>query len=284
MPDDLPNLDNTPRRTVAEEFYGTLYPYVDYRGGMIASVQNPIRRVIYPINPFASQGIPSKDSVAIGERFGNGWRWPINYVSGNVIPQMFPNHFNPDTDEDPTRKSVAGDNLFGAISSPMADGATMKFVGERLPRACNRAKSHYDRCKMVNGAEKCQDEANWTLGVCPNWALAEMSNQKRFEKKVLLIQRNEYRDAMAVSDYNEGRTVADISNKTHIHGTRQYLRPDTMWADERYRNVTKDEIKAAKERHEARLQAAGRFNTPLNPAPHSHDNTGASERLPRPLY
>lgn len=39
---------------------------------------------------------------------------------------------------------------------------------------------------------------------------------------------------MQVSEYNKGRTVADVSNKDYIDGTRKYLRPDTMWADERY--------------------------------------------------
>lgn len=43
-----------------------------------------------------------------------------------------------------------------------------------------------------------------------------------------------YRDCMQVSEYNKGRTVADVSNKDYIDGTRKYLRPDTMWADERY--------------------------------------------------
>jgi len=41
----------------------------------------------------------------------------------------------------------------------------------------------------------------------------------------------EYHRAMAVSPYNEGRTVADVSDKTWIDGTRFNLRPDTVWAD-----------------------------------------------------
>lgn len=63
---------------------------------------------------------------------------------------------------------------------------------------------------------------------------------------------------MKVSAYNEGRTVADISNWTYDHGKRQHLRPDTLWADERYVDVTQEEIDAAKVRYAARLKSEGK--------------------------
>lgn len=111
-----------------------------------------------------------------------------------------------------------------------------------------------------------------------------MRQRKRFEKKVLLIQKGEYDSAMAISSYNEGRSMANVSNKTYVHGTRQFLRPDTMWADERYTNVTSEEINAAKARHEARLKAEGRLNTPLKPDVHMYDNKSAQQNVQKPLY
>lgn len=57
---------------------------------------------------------------------------------------------------------------------------------------------------------------------------------------------------MEVSKYNEGRTVANVSGKTWIHGSRKYLRPDSMWADDRYANVTLEEVEEAKARYNAR--------------------------------
>jgi hypothetical protein len=57
---------------------------------------------------------------------------------------------------------------------------------------------------------------------------------------------------MKVSSYNEGRTVADVSGKTWVHGSRKYLRPDSMWADDRYTNVTLEEVEEAKVRYAAR--------------------------------
>lgn len=56
--------------------------------------------------------------------------------------------------------------------------------------------------------------------------------------KVRGIQNVIYRNAMDISPYNVGRTVADVSDKTWVDGTRTNLRPDTMWADERYRNIS----------------------------------------------
>ena len=56
--------------------------------------------------------------------------------------------------------------------------------------------------------------------------------------KVQLLANTRYRDCMKVSEYNKGRTVADVSDKDFIDGTKKYLRPDSMWADERYSQVT----------------------------------------------
>lgn len=52
---------------------------------------------------------------------------------------------------------------------------------------------------------------------------------------------------MKVADYNIGQSVKDIDgSKKKIHGSKAFLRPDTMWADERYLNVTYEEIMEAR--------------------------------------
>jgi hypothetical protein len=43
---------------------------------------------------------------------------------------------------------------------------------------------------------------------------------------------------MEVSEYNVNRSASDVADKTWVHGTRKYLRPDTMYADERYANIS----------------------------------------------
>ena len=87
---------------------------------------------------------------------------------------------------------------------------------------------------------------------------AVIKEGKRVIKKINVVQDKVLKQAMEVSDYNKGRTVADVSNKTYIHGTRKYLRPDTIWADDRYTDVTHEEIEAAKVRYEQRLASQGR--------------------------
>jgi len=57
---------------------------------------------------------------------------------------------------------------------------------------------------------------------------------------------------MKVSSYNKGRTAANVSDKTWVHGTRVHLRPDTVWADERYSKITQKDVNEAQVRHNAR--------------------------------
>ena len=51
-----------------------------------------------------------------------------------------------------------------------------------------------------------------------------------------------------------------MSTKTWRDGMKDKLRPDTMYADERYINVTQDDIDAAKARIDKK-KAAGKINT-----------------------
>lgn len=60
---------------------------------------------------------------------------------------------------------------------------------------------------------------------------------------------------MKVPGYNKGRTVADVPLKSWADGTPDMLRPNTLWADDRYADVTDDEIKAAQERVNKRRAA-----------------------------
>lgn len=45
---------------------------------------------------------------------------------------------------------------------------------------------------------------------------------------------------MEVPSYNQGRTVADVPLRSWEDGERQNLRPATMWADDRYADITKE--------------------------------------------
>jgi hypothetical protein len=75
---------------------------------------------------------------------------------------------------------------------------------------------------------------------------------------------------MTIPKYNEGRTVADVSSKTWIHGTKKHLRPDSMWADDRYANVTLEEVEEAKVRYNARK---GKSHGHGHGHSHEHDHS-----------
>ena len=51
---------------------------------------------------------------------------------------------------------------------------------------------------------------------------------------------------MEVPDYNRGKTVADVPQRTWSDGERSKLRPNSMWADDRFADITQKEIDEAK--------------------------------------
>ena len=62
---------------------------------------------------------------------------------------------------------------------------------------------------------------------------------------------------MEVPDYNRGRTIADVPNKKWSDGERSKLRPASMWADDRYADITQKEVDEAKQRIKRRNLAKG---------------------------
>ena len=63
---------------------------------------------------------------------------------------------------------------------------------------------------------------------------------------------------MEVSEYNRGRSVANVPRKTWADGTAEKLRSDSMWIDDRYVDITQAEVDQAKERVQKRNEAAGK--------------------------
>lgn len=57
---------------------------------------------------------------------------------------------------------------------------------------------------------------------------------------------------MEVSSYNQGRTVANVPRRTWADGEADRLRPDSMWIDDRYVDITQAEVDQAKQRVQAR--------------------------------
>ncbi len=64
--------------------------------------------------------------------------------------------------------------------------------------------------------------------------------------RIEALNNQKYRRAMEVPDYNQGRTVANVPRRTWIDGNADNLRPDSMWIDDRYVDITQAEVDQAK--------------------------------------
>ena len=189
---------------------------------------------------------------------------------------MAPSHYDPL--DGMNRKSFP---LHHRAHGP-GSGLIPVITSGKYPRGCTRAIQTFERCQMINGAKLCNQEANEILNVCPKWTVDDMVTKKKFKLKVIGIQNELYRRVLKVSNYNKGRSVADLEDKTWLDGTRTHLRPDTMWADDRYATITQTEINEAKVRHAERQK-----KKPIVHAAHSehhYDWIEAKRNEEAPLY
>ncbi len=196
--------------------------------------------------------------MAFGKRDGNGFYMPDPYPTYRVQNAMFPTHF------DPLKNALTPVPGYSGHRYMLHPHASIVGYDEELPRACGRTESLFKRCELVNGRDKCQEEMAEVLKICPTWALEIMRDKRRKNHHINLIDSAQYRKVMEVAEYNRGRTPADISNKTYVNGTKKYLRPDTIWCDDRYADITQQEINEAR----ARMAAKHKFDPTLKPEPH----------------
>lgn len=275
-----PDIDFTPQSSIKEELYGSKYPYFDYNPTLFSKITNPILRAISGINPFAMKQI-SDESIGFSPLNGNMFTPTTieNYPNSIGFRRYQVAHFNA-VDE----AEHVENNLTGAVRSP-AVGGQLNLRAPYIPRGCQRQKKAFTRCKVVNGgSEKCTKEIKNLMEICPNWCLETFKETKRWIKQVNAIQHNQYLEAMEVAPYNKGRSISDISDKTYIHGSRKFLRPDSMWADDRYASVTQEEIDEAKIRHEERTKAHGHHSSHGDHGHHDHNIDYAFKPTSKPLY
>jgi hypothetical protein len=261
--------------------HGTVYPYINVSQSGLNPLLTKFRRSIADINPFAYPQIPTQARAAFGLRYGNSWFQPDIYPNYVTFTKWFATHYDPLKDA-----QFSGRETHWSQQKYAPANTHPIFVTEKLPRACVRTLQTFERCKMINGESKCGHEGKEILEICPNWALDEMKEKVLFLKKAQAIQNKQYRAAMEVSEYNKGRTPADVSDKLWRDGTRHYLRPDTMWADERYAKITQAEINEAKKRVAAR-EAHGeshKHHDKHHGHGHDHHDTYIATIKQAPLY
>ena len=232
-------------------------PYIDVN----PSIFQPIKKAFYRINPFAIPQFSSKDEVNMFIFDGALTYDPQPLPNSEVYTGFLPSHYNAEKDNTPNY-SLTG-------KRPANNGADMFGLKPvELPKVCTRHLDLYKRCKMINGAEKCKSEEDYFLSVCPDFALDIMKLGKIEQAKARMIQRREYMQAMEISSYNKGRNVAQVDGrKRWKDGEHPNLRSDSMWIDDRYADVTQEEIDAAKlrvqKRAHAKIEASKQAATPF---------------------
>ena len=256
---------------------GTRYPYLDM-GNKRQQYWSSFKGLISSINPFATQQGSTYDRLGSSITSGTKWYNPAFLPKSRADGKLMEVHLDQEVGKDSDLPTSDG-------QIPMESGI-IKMGKEMLPLVCYRTLDKFNRCKMFNDAEKCRDEELNFLQTCPNPVLHQMRRSKLTAQKHRLIQVQDYKRAMEVSEYNKGRSVADVDpNKRFEHGTAKYLRPDSMWADERYANVTKEEILAARKRlGESEKRAQYRLNPKLQPLPKQNPDKQNMPRDDFPIY
>lgn len=221
-----------------EQRLGTNYPYLDVTN----SFRSKIRRQFAKINPLAIEQYSSQDRLNFTLFKNMSFYSKEPYPNPVKFTRFLPAHFDPLGDKPAEPQNIGMQESSGTFQ-------VRKIKQTIFPKVCQRYLGFYKRCVMVNGNEKCKEEENEFLAVCPNFALEDYRDKKLFHQKARIIQRKEYHQAMEVSAYNVGRNVAEFdSRKRWIDGTAAKLRPDSMWIDDRYVDVTQEDIDQAKKR------------------------------------
>lgn len=222
-----------------EKQTGTSYPYYDVSGTWSAK----FKKTLNIVNPFALEQASSNDRFNFVPFDNAVYSHPKDLPNPVKFSALLPAHYDPLSADEPRIN-----NNLGMKNGPH-DSSVMGLTAKVYPRACARYLNIFKRCVMINGTKKCEQEEREFLSTCPNFALEDYRDSKIFQQKARMIQRQDYFQAMEVSSYNKGRTVGEVDgNKRWTDGAVPNLRSDSMWIDDRYVDVTQEEIDAAKAR------------------------------------
>lgn len=108
-----------------------------------------------------------------------------------------------------------------------------------------------------------------------------MKENQRLKLKLEALANQKLKRVLEVPEYNQGRTVADVPARTWADGERTKLRPDSIWADERYVDITQKEIEQAKERVKKRNLVRGvKHNPGVHVEPYNRHYEAPSSHIP----
>lgn len=154
---------------------------------------------------------------------------------------------------------------------------------EYFPRHCSRSVESYKTCLIANDdcKNKCADEGTNILAICPSWALDKMKENNTLKMKVEAQANHKYKQSMAISQGNAGKTIADTPNRVWADGEKSKLRPSSIWADDRYADITQKEVDEAKERVKKRNLSRGiKPNTEVHIETYDRNYEAPSTKIP----
>lgn len=193
------------------------------------------------------------------------------YPTRITVDHTFPSHYDPFKNPRYVRPE-------GANPISIKPGFRLEF----FPRHCTRTVDSYRTCLIANDDDKnkCAHEGQDILAICPPWALDKMQENQRLKLKLEALANQKYRKVIEVADYNQGRTVADVPLKSWADGERTKLRPNSIWADDRYADITQKEVDEAKARVAKRNQAKGVKDTGVHITPYDRTYEAPSTKVP----
>jgi len=97
-----------------------------------------------------------------------------------------------------------------------------------IPRGCYREIRKYQSCAAEN-SDSCVNEKISIMEVCPDHVLEALREKRKWYLRAEAIDNQTYKRAMKVSDYNKGRSVADLECKDWSYGHPKNLRSTSTW-------------------------------------------------------
>ena len=98
-----------------------------------------------------------------------------------------------------------------------------------IPKGCYREIRKYNACSTANGKENCMNEKISIMEVCPDHVLEGLREKRKWFLRAEAIDNQTYKRAMNVSEYNAGKSVADLQIKDWSYGHPRNLRSESTW-------------------------------------------------------
>ena len=72
------------------------------------------------------------------------------------------------------------------------------------------------------------------MEVCPDHILEALREKRKWTLRAEAIDNETYKRAMTVGDYNQGKSVSDLTIREWSYGSPKNMRSDSTWEDDRY--------------------------------------------------